>query len=67
MHEASLAFFQNFYTNVSLYVVAEADENAPQLPAAAPAAPAAPVASVPLLLLSHQHLRHRHRLCQFHP
>lgn len=45
MHEASLAFFQNFYTNVSLYVVAEAAENAPQLPIAveAPAVPVAPV------------------------
>jgi hypothetical protein len=47
MHEASLAFFQNFYTNVSLYVVAEADENAPQLPAAAATAAAVPVAAVP--------------------
>ncbi|SMB99144.1 hypothetical protein SAMN00120144_0036 [Hymenobacter roseosalivarius DSM 11622] len=48
MHEASLAFFQNFYTNVSLYVVAEAAENAPQLPAVATAAPAAaePVAAM---------------------
>lgn len=42
MHEASLAFFQNFYTNVSLYVVADAAENAPQLPAAAPT-PTAPL------------------------
>jgi hypothetical protein len=49
MHEASLAFFQNFYTNVSLYVVAEADENAPQPvtvePVAAPVAASASATS----------------------
>lgn len=57
MQQASLAFFQNFYTNVSLYVVAEADEIAPQAKppeatlvapvptAAAPVAVAAPVSA----------------------
>ncbi|WP_133272675.1 hypothetical protein [Hymenobacter radiodurans] len=46
MHEASLAFFQNFYTNVSLYVVPEGVENAPPLPVAAAPTPTAPAGVV---------------------
>jgi len=43
--QASLAFFQNFYTNVSLYVVPEpAAATPPEAPVAVPAAPAAVVA-----------------------
>ncbi|WBA43127.1 hypothetical protein [Hymenobacter canadensis] len=42
---ASLAFFQNFYTDVSLYVVPESQPAAPAEPAAAPAAPALPQAA----------------------
>ncbi len=61
MQQASLAFFQNFYTNVSLYVVAEVEEKAPQMPVSPLAAtstdanlpaevavPAVPVATTPI-------------------
>ena len=49
MDQASLAFFQNFYTNVTLYVVPETEEIAPQAPAQ-PMAKAAPAvaAAVPV-------------------